>query len=80
MLKIKWIKGLSENLEKQCDDVIDFLIEKLESIKKKYSITYESLQNEISQTKKTLSGLMDELVANEFDKKGIEEFQKILRG
>lgn len=80
LLKIKWIKGLSENLEKQCDDVIDFLIEKLESIKKKYSITYESLQNEISQTKKTLSGLMDELVANEFDKKGIEEFQKILRG
>ena len=30
--------------------------------------------------KETLCGLMDELVANEFDKKGIEEFQKILRG
>ena len=30
--------------------------------------------------KETLCGLMDELVAGEFDKKGIEEFQKILRG
>lgn len=30
--------------------------------------------------KETLCGLMGELVANEFDKKGIEEFQKILRG
>ncbi len=80
LLKIKWIKGLSENLEKQCDDVIDFLIEKLESIKKKYSITYESLQNEITKTKKNLCTLMDELTASEFDKKGLEEFQKILRG
>lgn len=80
LLEIKWIKGLSENLEKQCDDVIDSLIEKLESLKKKYSITYESLQNDISQIKLTLNTLMNELNANEFDKKGIEEFQKILRG
>lgn len=80
LLEIKWIKGLSENLEKQCDDVIDSLIEKLESLKKKYGITYESLQNDIAETKKNLCTLMDELTANEFDKKGLEEFQKILRG
>ncbi|MBQ0162453.1 MAG: type I restriction-modification system subunit M [Treponema sp.] len=80
LLEIKWIKGLSENLKKQCDDVIDYLIESLEGLKKKYSITYESLQNEISQTKQTLNTLMDELTASEFDKKGLEEFQKILRG
>ncbi|BDC93352.1 type I restriction-modification system subunit M [Treponema bryantii] len=80
LLEIKWIKGLSENLEKQCDEVIDSLIEKLESLKKKYSITYESLQNEISQTKISLNALMNELTANEYDKKGLEEFQKILRG
>lgn len=80
LLEIKWIKGLCENLEKQCSDVIDSLIEKLESLKKKYSITYESLQNEITKTKKNLCTLMDELTASEFDKKGLEEFQKILRG
>ena len=80
LLEIKWLKGLSENLEKQCSDVIDSLIEKLEGLKKKYGITYESLQNDIAETKKTLCGLMDELEANEFDKKGLEEFQKILRG
>ncbi|MBR5645492.1 MAG: type I restriction-modification system subunit M [Treponema sp.] len=80
LLEIKWIKGLSEKLEKQCADVIESLIEKLESLKKKYGITYESLQNDIAETKKTLCGLMDELEASEFDKKGLEEFQKILRG
>lgn len=80
LLEIKWIKGLCEDLEKQCDDVIDSLVEKLELLNKKYGVTYESLQNEIASTKETLCGLMDELVANEFDKKGIEEFQKILRG
>ena len=80
LLEIKWIKGLCENLERQCSDVIDSLIEKLESLKKKYGITYESLQNDIAETKKTLCGLMDELEADEFDKKGLEEFQKILRG
>ena len=80
LLEIKWIKGLCEDLEKQCDDVIDSLVEKLELLNKKYSVTYERLQNEIASTKETLCGLMDELVANEFDKKGIEEFQKILRG
>ena len=79
-MEIKWIKGLCEDLEKQCDDVIDSLVEKLELLNKKYSVTYERLQNEIASTKETLCGLMDELVANEFDKKGIEEFQKILRG
>lgn len=80
LLEIKWIKGLCENLEKQCSDVIDSLVEKLELLNKKYGITYESLQNDIAETKKTLCGLMDELTASEFDKKGIEEFQKILRG
>ena len=80
LLEIKWIKGLCAELEKQCDDVIDSLIDKLKSLKKKYGTTYEALQEEISNSKKTLSSLMDELVANEFDKKGIEEFQKILRG
>lgn len=80
LLEIKWIKGLCAELEKQCDDVIDSLIDKLESLKKKYGTTYEALQKDISESKKTLSSLMDELVANEFDKKGIEEFQKILRG
>lgn len=80
LLEIKWIKHLSENLEKQCDDVIGSLIERLEGLKKKYSITYEGLQNEISQTKQTLNTLMDELTASVFDKKGLEEFQKILRG
>lgn len=80
LLEIKWIKDLCENLEKQCSDVIDSLIEKIESLKKKYGVTYESLQNDISETKKTLCGLMDELEANEFDKKGLKEFQKILRG
>ena len=80
LLEIKWIKGLCENLERQCSDVIDSLIEKLESLKKKYGITYESLQNDILETKKTLCGLMYELEASEFDKKGLEEFQKILRG
>ena len=80
LLEIKWIKGLCEDLEKQCDEVIDSLIERLEGLKKKYGVTYERLQNEIASTKETLCGLMDELVANEFDKKGIEEFQKILRG
>ena len=80
LLEIKWIKGLCENLAKQSSDVIDSLIEKLESLKKKYGVTYESLQNDISETKKTLCSLMDELEASEFDKKGLEEFQKILRG
>lgn len=80
LLEIKWIKGLCENLEKQCSDVVDALIERLEQLNKKYSTTYESLQSDIAQTKETLCGLMDELVASEFDKKGLEEFQKILRG
>ena len=80
LLEIKWIKGLSENLEKQTFDVIDSLIEKLEGLKKKYGITYERVQNDIAQTKQTLCALMDELEAGEFDKKGLEEFQKILRG
>lgn len=80
LLEIKWIKDLCAELEKQCDDVIDSLIDKFESLKKKYGTTYEALQEDISNSKKILSSLMDELIANEFDKKGIEEFQKILRG
>lgn len=79
LLEVKWIKGLCEDFEKKCDDVIIALIKDLEHLRKKYDVTFERLQNDILEAEGSLCRLMDDLVSNEFDKKAIEEFQKILR-
>ena len=80
LLKEKWITGLISNLNKLPDSIINNLVRKVEELQKKYDTTLLDLEKEIQETEALLCEMIDELEGNEFDKKGLSEFQLLLRG
>ncbi|MDO5096396.1 MAG: type I restriction-modification system subunit M [Peptostreptococcaceae bacterium] len=80
LLEKKWIEALIFNLNKLPGLVVDSLVKCIQNLEKKYEITYQSLEEEISETEKELCSMMDELVGNEFDMAGIRKLQEMLRG
>ena len=80
LLKHKWIKPTIESLSKLPTILINNLTTKLNKISTKYETTYLNIDEEIEQTENELADMIDELDANEFDLKGLQELQKLLRG
>lgn len=80
LLEKKWITPVCDAINKLPDIVVNDLISKVKKLSKKYEDTLLSLDEEITNTEKELSTLLDDLEADEFDKKGLEEFKKLLGG
>ena len=60
--------------------VINELTAKVLALSGKYATTYSNVMEEIHQTEKVLSSMIDELDGNEFDMKGLNEFKSLLKG
>lgn len=80
LLERKWIIALSSELRRLPDQQIDGLIGKLEALVEKYRITYADNARDIQQTEAELAGMIGELDANEFDRKGLAELKTLLAG
>lgn len=80
MLIKKWIDPLMDLLQKIPMNIINELIKTLESLSKKYEVTFEDIENEINQTEKELISMIDDLVGNEFDMLGLQELKSLLGG
>ncbi len=80
LLKLKWITPLVGALNKLPDTIINKLTAKLQNLSEKYATTYADVADEIHDTEKTLSTLIDELTGNEFDMQGLGEFKSFLKG
>lgn len=80
MLIKKWIDPLMDLLQKIPMNIINELIKALESLSKKYEVTFEDIENEINQTEKELISMIDDLVGNEFDMLGLQELKSLLGG
>lgn len=80
LLKLKWIAPLTTNLQKLPSIILNSFVSDLNKLSKKYETTYIDLDENIEKSEKELSALIDELDANEFDKKGLEELKKMLGG
>ena len=80
LLKDKWIKPLIQNLLKLPDSIVSELVSKLDLLVKKYETTMSDIEKEIQETEKSLSSMIDDLVGNEFDIQGLNEFKKLLGG
>jgi len=78
LLELKWIKPLEDELTKLPKGIINTLVNKFEVIAKKYETTLKDIENEIIETQKELSSMVDELDGNEFDMKGLKAFQELL--
>lgn len=80
LLEIKWINPIVSNIGKLPNEVIKELVEKIQKLADKYAITYASVVQEINDAERSLSSLIDNLVGDEFDMKGLSEFQLLLKG
>ena len=80
LLKIKWIKPIVSNINKLVEELINDFSKKIENLSKKYEKTLMDVENEILTTEKELSLMIDELVGDEYDMKGLNEFKSLLNG
>ena len=80
LLELKWMNPLVTSLNKMPEGLINCLTAKIQALSEKYATTYSHLTEEIHQTETVLSSLIEELVGNEFDMKGLREFKLLLKG
>lgn len=80
LLELKWINPFASSLNNLPKVLINELTAKVQALSEKYATTYAHVVDEIQQTENTLAALMDELVGNAFDMKGLSEFQTLLKG
>ena len=80
LLKEKWITPFCNSLNGLPDAVVNTLVNKLETICKKYENTFAEVEKEIADTEQSLIAMLDELEGNEFDMQGIAELKALLGG
>ena len=80
LLEKKWTQTLIQNLNGLPDMLVDKLIDKVQALCNKYSVTYYEIEKQIKETEKQLCDMIDELEGDEFDMKGLKEFKKLLGG
>lgn len=80
LLKLKWISPLVKSLAGLPGTVIGEFVSVLDALCKKYETTFAEVEQQITQTEHTLSGMLDELRGSEFDMQGLAELKKLMGG
>ena len=80
LLRLKWIAPLCTSLRAMPDTIITSLESAVQTLVNKYAVTYLELGEQIEESEKALSDMIDELTGNEFDMKGLEQFKSLLMG
>lgn len=80
LLKIKWIQPVVEQIYNLVEELINDFSKKIENLSKKYEKTLINIENEISTTGKELSLIIEDLSADEYDMKGLNELKSLLNG
>jgi len=78
LLVQKWIKPLCDSLAELPNGVINDLVAQTKTLAEKYAVTYMDLDSEIKEAEQSLSSLIDDLDGDEFDMRGLKEFQTLL--
>lgn len=80
LLHAKWIVPLTHGLSKLPDSIISDFTSSLEKLAAKYSTTFSEVEDQIEETEKEFSGMLDLLIGDEFDMQGLKELKKMLGG
>ncbi len=80
LLHEKWITPLVEGLAKLPESIIADFVSKLDKLVAKYSTTFSEVEDQIAETEKELSRMLDMLTGDEFDMQGLAELKKMLGG
>ena len=80
ILVIKWIDPLNNKILSLCNVIVNNFITSLLEFKKKYYKTYVEVAENIFNSEKNVSSMLEQITGSDFDTKGLKEFQKVLRG
>ncbi|MDD2435487.1 MAG: type I restriction-modification system subunit M [Bacilli bacterium] len=80
LLNQKWIEPIIKGIDKQINDIISDFSKQIEKLSNKYNQTLVDIDEEIKESKKQLSEMINELTGSEFDMKGLEDFKSLLNG
>ena len=80
LLKEKWISPLISSLKELPNHIIKDIISNVSNLSKKYSLTLIDLESQIKEAETSLVGMIDELVGDEYDMKGLNELKSLLKG
>ena len=80
LLDIKWNRNICDGIISLLDELQKNLKSKIISLKSKYEVTLSDLDSDIDDTSNELIMMIDELVGNEFDIKGLQDLKKLLGG
>jgi type I restriction enzyme M protein len=78
LLELKWIQPLENEIAKLPNGIISTLVNKVQELAQKYETTLKNIEDEIKETSKELSVMIDELEGCEFDKEGLKALQELL--
>lgn len=80
LLRLKWIVPVCASLRAMPDAIIGTLERAVQALADKYAVTYVELGEQIQESEKALSAMMDELTGNEYDMRGLAQWKKLLTG
>lgn len=80
LLDQKWISPLIDGLGKLPESIISDFIAQIEKLVAKYETTFADVEDQIKDTEKELSGMIDLLTGSKFDMAGLAELKKFLGG
>lgn len=80
LLKDKWIGPIVKGLEVIPTRIIEGLSSKMESLVKKYELTFSDVEKEIAETEKALRDMLDDIEGSKEDLLGLKELKRLLGG
>ncbi|MBW7571861.1 type I restriction-modification system subunit M [Caproiciproducens faecalis] len=80
LLWLKWISPLSASLHAMPVSIINDLVHSIQALVEKYAVTGLDLETQIKESEASLSAMIDDLQGSEYDRKGLSEFQSLLKG
>lgn len=80
LLRLKWIAPLCASLRAIPEAIIETLEQAVQRLAEKYAVTYQDLGRQIEESEQELSAMIDQLIGDEYDMKGLAEFQSLLLG
>ncbi|MBF1161130.1 MAG: type I restriction-modification system subunit M [[Eubacterium] sulci] len=80
LLKDKWITPIVKGLDVIPNRIIESLSSKMESLVKKYELTFSDVEKEIAETEKALRDMLDDIEGSEENLLGLKELKRLLGG
>lgn len=80
LLRIKWVNPICDSIGLLPSHIVSALESKVNALTKKYSVTMQNIEDQITQSEQALAAMIDDLEGDDFDMAGLKELQKMLRG